>query len=348
MLAALVRRIEAAWSARGTLARLLYPFSLIYRLALALRRVAARVGWPAVQHLPVPVIVVGNLVAGGAGKTPTVIALVQALQAAGRRPGVISRGYGRQGSELRAVDPASTAAAVGDEPLLIHRRTGAPVWVGRRRGAAALALCGAHPEVDVIVADDGLQHHALARDLQVVVFDDRGAGNGLLLPAGPLRQPVTRHPPVNTHVLYNAPAATIGWPGATAVRGLRGAVRLRDWWGGAGASPGALHALRGRPVTAAAGMAAPQRFFTMLRSAGLTIEPLPLPDHYGFATPPWPAAARDVLLTEKDAVKLPPDADADADARPRLWVVGLDFRLPDDFVAALLDNLRRVQRPQCR
>ena len=97
-------------------------------------------------------------------------------------------------------------------------------------------------------------------------------------------------------------------------------------------------------------MAAPQRFFTMLRSAGLTIEPLPLPDHYGFATPPWPAATRDVLLTEKDAVKLPPDADADADAdaRPRLWVVGLDFRLPDDFVAALLDNLRRVQRPQRR
>lgn len=347
-------RIEAAlarlwWRPQPSLgARLLQPLSWLYRIGAALHRLPYRLGWRAAQRAPVPVIVVGNLVAGGAGKTPTVIALVQALQAAGRRPGVISRGYGRQGSELRAVDPASTAAAVGDEPLLIHRRTGAPVWVGRRRGAAALALCGAHPEVDVIVADDGLQHHALARDLQVVVFDDRGAGNGLLLPAGPLRQPVTRHPPVNTHVLYNAPAATIGWPGATAVRGLRGAVRLRDWWAGAGASPGALHALRGRPVTAAAGMAAPQRFFTMLRSAGLTIEPLPLPDHYGFATPPWPATARDVLLTEKDAVKLPPDADADADARPRLWVVGLDFRLPDDFVAALLDNLRRVQRPQCR
>jgi tetraacyldisaccharide 4'-kinase len=334
--------LAAAWWAPrpGLFARLLQPLSWLYRAAVRLRSLAFRAGLRRVRHAPVPVIVVGNLVAGGAGKTPTVIALVQALRAAGHRPGVISRGHGRRSAALCAVRADSAAAEVGDEPLLIHRRTGAPVWVAARRIDAARALCAAHPEVDLLVADDGLQHHALARDVQVVVFDERGAGNRLLLPAGPLREPMPRHVPVNTHALYNAAAPSTAWAGACATRRLAGAVRLRDWWAGAPPTPELLESLRGRPVLAAAGMAAPQRFFDMLRAAGLPIEPLALPDHHRFERLPWPADAADVVLTEKDAVKLPPTVDD----RPRIWVVGLDFRLPDGFAAGLLDNLHRVRR----
>jgi tetraacyldisaccharide 4'-kinase len=339
-------RIEAAlaqtwWNARpGPAARLLQPLAWLYRGALALRSLAFALGLRLVRRAPVPVIVVGNLVAGGAGKTPTVIALVQALQATGRRPGVVSRGHGRRDTTTREVQDHSPPADVGDEPLLIRRRTAAPTWVGSRRIDAARALCAAHPEVDLIVADDGLQHRALARDVQVVVFDERGIGNGRLLPAGPLREPMPRHVPVNTHVLYNAAKPSTRWAGPCAARRPAGAVRLDDWWAGIPPSPEALAALRGHRVVAAAGMAAPQRFFAMLEAAGLAIDPLPLPDHYAFGTPPWPADATDVLVTEKDAVKLPPAADAQS----RLWVVGLDFRLPDGFVANLLDNLQRVTR----
>lgn len=339
-------RIEAAaarlwWRERRTpLAWLLWPLSALYRTALALRRTAYALGLWRAQRAPVPVIVVGNLVAGGAGKTPTVMALVRVLRDAGYRPGVISRGHGRRGDGVAEVGADSAAAAVGDEPLLIRRRCGVPVWVARRRIAAARALCAAHAEVDVLVADDGLQHLALARDLQLIVFDERGIGNAAVLPAGPLRQPMPAHVPVNSHVLYNAPRPSTAWPGAMAERCLSGAVRLRDWWGDAPPQLAALQALRGRPLLAAAGMASPQRFFDMLRAAGLDFTPLALGDHYRFDHLPWPADTPDVVLTEKDAVKL----HASADGATRIWVVTLDLRLPEPFSAALLDNLRRVQR----
>ena len=323
------------------MAWLLWPLSLLYRAVTALRRGAYAIGWLRSGHAPVPVIVVGNLVVGGAGKTPTVMALVQALRAAGWTPGVVSRGHGRRGAQTLAVDDASLADDTGDEPLLICRRTQVPVWVGRRRLEAARALCAAHPEVNVLVADDGLQHLALAREVQVIVFDERGPGNGLLLPAGPLRQPLPRHLPVNSHVLYNAERPTTPWPGALAQRRLGGAVLLQDWRQGAAASPLALQALRGRPLLAAAGLASPQRFFGMLHAAGLDFEVLALPDHHDFVRSPWPAGTADVLVTEKDAVKLP----RDAIGAPRIWVVTLDFQLPPDFLAAVLDNLRLNRRP---
>ena len=235
----------------------------------------------------------------------------------------------------------SLPAAVGDEPLLIHRRTQAPVWVARRRIEAARGLCAAHAEVDVLVADDGLQHLGLQRDVQLVVFDERGIGNGCLLPAGPLRQPMPAHVPVNSHVLYNAPRASTAWPGALAQRCLAGAVLLQDWWAGAPATAQALQELRGRLLLAAAGMAAPQRFFTMLREAGLQLMELPLPDHHGFDPLPWPADTPEVLVTEKDAVKLP----RAGGGTTRIWVVTLDFQLPEDFSAAVLANLQLIHRP---
>ncbi len=344
---ALADRIEAGlgrlwWQAEASsLAQCLRPLSWCYATVAGARRAAYAVGWCRAERAPLPVVVVGNLVAGGAGKTPTVIALVEALRSAGRTPGVISRGYGRDSAATRQVLDDSLPAEVGDEPLLIRRRTRAAVWVAKRRIEAARALCAAQPEVNVLVADDGLQHLALARDVQVIVFDERGIGNGLLLPAGPLRQPLPRHVPVNSHVLYNAAQPSTAWPGACAMRALAGAAALPDWWRGVAATPQALAALRGRKLLAAAGMAAPQRFFDMLRAAGLDFDALPLPDHNDFATLPWPADGAEVLVTEKDAIKLPRQGRGST----RVWVVALDFRLPENFTAAVLHNLRLTQRP---
>ena len=336
------------WQARpGWAARALLPLAGLYRAAAGLQAAAYRHGWKTTEQAPVPVLVVGNLIVGGAGKTPTVIALVQALRAAGWTPGVISRGYGREGGDGDGDAPlpvrtGSAATAVGDEPLLIALRTGAPVWVGRRRAAVARALCAAEPTVDLIVSADGLQHRALARRAQVIVFDERGAGNGLLLPAGPLREPLPALVPAASVVLYNAPSTSTPLPGWRAERRLAGAVSLAGWWRGEPASLAALHALRGTEVLAAAGLASPERFFTMLEAEGLHIRRLPLPDHHRYMQAPWPPGSGDVLITEKDAVKLRPDltgAWATAGAGPRIWVVALDFHLPPDFIHAVLSLL---------
>ena len=336
MLAALARRIEAAWSVRGPLGWLLYPLSLVYRFALVLRAAAARAGWPTVQRLPVPVIVVGNLVAGGAGKTPAVLAVVELLRRAGWTPGVVSRGYGRQGGGVLEVLRGTPPRSCGDEPLLLHLRGRAPVVVGRVRPAAARALLAAHSRVDIIVSDDGLQHRRLGRDAQLIVFDERGAGNGWLLPAGPLREPLTRQVPARSVVLYNAPRATTAWPGKVARRRIGGAARLAAWRAGEPGTEANLTALRGRCVLAAAGIARPQRFFAMLRERGLTIDELALPDHFAFKSLPWPAQTPDVIVTEKDAVKLTVDTPLGS---TRVWVATLDFRLAAATEAALLGLL---------
>ncbi len=318
--------------------RALLPLAWLYGAAVFLRKLALRKhllapGW----RTPVPVVVVGNLVLGGAGKTPTVIALVQALQAAGRQPGVVSRGYGRAGDGVCEVSAQARSEQVGDEPLLIQRRTGVPVWVGRDRAAAVRALLQAQPQVDLIVCDDGLQHLALQRDAQVIVFDERGVGNGQLLPAGPLREPLPAAVPARTLVLYNAAAASTPLPGALVQRQLAGALALADWWAGAAPTAAALQALRGRPVLAAAGLAHPARFFNMLRAAGLQIAELSLPDHHDYTTLPWPPTTADVLVTEKDAVKIAPGRVGST----RVWVVPLDFALPEGFVANLLAHCTR-------
>ena len=305
------------------------------------------------QPLCVPVIVVGNVIVGGAGKTPTVIALVALLRSWGFAPGIVSRGHGRAGADALLLDAstpgeAATPAAFGDEPLLMHRRTGAPVAVARQRREAALALLAAHPEVDVIVADDGLQHHALARDVELVVFDGRGIGNGWPLPAGPLRERASAIWPGGADtpprfILVNGrwpapPARALPAPRERcfeARRGLGGALSLADWASGAGTSRDALIALRGRPLVAAAGIGDPERFFAMIEAEGLTIARLPLADHATFDALPWPADSADVIVTEKDAVKLA----GRSLGRTRVWVVTLDFGLPDALARALRDAL---------
>ncbi len=254
-------------------ARLLWPLSWLYGSLWAWNRRTQ----PAPASLPVPLLVIGNLIAGGAGKTPTVIALVQALQLAGHRPGVVSRGHGRRLDGIRPVTAADRPADVGDEPLLIARRCGVPVWVGRRRAAAARALCATAPEVDVLVSDDGLQHAALARDAELIVFDERGIGNGLLLPSGPLREPMSAHPRARQRVLYTNGRASTAWPGALAQRSMAQAWPLAAWLSGDSAAMRPLAALRGRALLAVAGLAAPEKFFSMLQAAGLDIARLPCP-----------------------------------------------------------------------
>lgn len=309
------------------------PLAAAFGAITALRRVLYRIGLLRTHALPAPVIVVGNLVAGGAGKTPTVIAIVAALRRRGYTPGVVSRGYGGSHADLLDVTRAVPAARSGDEPLLIHLRTGAPLVVGRKRVAAARRLLELHPDTDVIVSDDGLQHLALARDAQVIVFDERGAGNGWLLPAGPLRECLPNEVPARSLVVYNAATPSTPLPGTTAWRSFAGVVELADWWRGQPASADALVALRARPIVAAAGLARPQRFFEMLRGQSLTITPQPLPDHHDYAALPWPDDTTDVVLTEKDAVKLDPQRIA---GTTRIWVAPLDFELDAAFETALL------------
>ncbi len=345
-------RIEALlqrhwWTPRTTwLAALLWPLSRLYGALWAQRR--GRLLQIKPIALPVPVWVVGNLVVGGAGKTPTVLALVQALQAAGRRPGVLSRGYGSAASLAAPVTAASQAAQVGDEPLLIHRRTGVPVWVGRQRVAAAQALCQAHPEVDVLISDDGLQHLALPRDVELLVFDERGAGNGLLLPAGPLREPLASRPPAGVHrvVLYTSGQSSTALPGELATRQLGKAWPLRAWWAGdakAAVPLDQLHLdhLRGKPLLAVAGLAAPEKFFAMLRHANLDITPLPLPDHFRYDSLPWPDGTTDVITTEKDAIKL----QSERLGSLRVWVVPLDLQLPARLINDLIATLPTCPAP---
>jgi tetraacyldisaccharide 4'-kinase len=312
------------WRPRPSLlAHTLRPLAAVYGLLSRPRGARA-------EALGLPVIVVGNLVVGGAGKTPTVIALAQRLRAEGWTPGIVSRGYGRRGDALVHVQASTPVADCGDEPKLIHLRSRAPVVVGADRVAAVRRLRDVAPQVDIVLSDDGLQHHRLQRDVQVIVFDERGAGNCLLLPAGPLRAPLPAALPANTLLLYNADAPTTALPGALAQRRLAGVLPLADW--AAGETPrDDWVLLRGRTLLAAAGIAAPQRFFSMLRAQGLLIDELPLPDHHDYAKLPWPAGTREVVVTEKDAVKLDPARTGST----QVWVATLDFVLPETFLAAL-------------
>jgi len=326
--------LQSAWQHGGVLAQALRPLGALFGLITRLRAALYRLGWLRTASLPVPVIVVGNWIVGGAGKTPTTLALLQLLQGQGYRVGVISRGYGGSAEGCSLVSRASSAAEVGDEPLLIHLRSGVPVAVGRDRVAAAQTLLAAYPLTQLLISDDGLQHWRLPRALSVLVFDERGLGNGRLLPAGPLRQDrrLSGEPQL---VLYNAPTASTPLPGHLAQRRLAGAVSLADWWAGRPAQADALQALRGRPLLAAAGLARPERFFTMLREQGLTILPMPLPDHHDYAELPWPADTATLLITEKDAVKLRPERMG----RVQVWVVALDFLPEPSFGRALLAQL---------
>lgn len=274
---------------------------------------------------------VGNVVAGGAGKTPVVIALVQHLQHRGLRPGVISRGYGRSTTDCRAVTPDSAAHEVGDEPALIARTCHVPVVVASRRITAARALLAAHPDVDVIVCDDGLQHLALARDVEICIFNEDGVGNGFTLPAGPLREPWPR--PVDL-VLHAGPTAP---PGADSAHTYRVQRQLAAYAVRQDGSHVPLSVLQGQPLHAVAAVARPEIFFAMLKAQALTIAHAEaLPDHYDFDSWLRFSDKRYTLVcTEKDAVKL-------WQRHPDALAVPLQLHIDPAFFAAL-DALLPVQ-----
>lgn len=295
---ALQRILGRVWMRRGLLARLLWPIALLFGALAALRRGLYRAGWFKVQRVPVPVIVVGNVVVGGAGKTPAVMALVRHLQARGLQVGVISRGYGRRATGCREVHDDSLISDVGDEPALIRRLTLAPVFVAARRLDAARALLARYPGTQIIVCDDGLQHLSLQRDLEICVFDDRGIGNGWLLPAGPLREPWPRAIDLVLHT-----GAHPAFAGFTAQRTLaRHALRAN------GHQIALTDLARGgtKPLLAVAAIAKPEDFFAMLGAQGLPLaRTIALPDHDDFDR--WLPHEYDgytVICTEKDAVKL--------------------------------------------
>lgn len=340
--AALEERLQRAWRDDDRLAHALQPLASLHGALLRLRVAAYRHGLKKSAALPVPVIVVGNWVVGGAGKTPTTLSLLETLRQLGLRAGVISRGYGRADeNEVRVIREGDRAEQVGDEPLLIALRARVPVAVGRDRIAAAQALLAAHPDLQLLVSDDGLQHWRLPRQLSILVFDERGLGNGRLLPAGPLRQarpyPPTPGSTADQLVLYSTGRPSTALPGFLGERQLAGAVALADWWRGEPARLERLHALRDKPLIAAAGLARPQRFFNMLGDQGLSFRALPLPDHAALDPLPW-ARTDEVVITEKDAVKLRPEALQGC----RIWVVALDFRPEPAFEEALRRELRRL------
>ena len=287
--------LQRAWLGRGLLARLLWPVSQLYDALTLLRRGLYQAGVFKTERVGVPVLVVGNVIAGGAGKTPVVIALVRHLRARGLQVGVISRGYGRRTRDCREVLPASDTLDVGDEPALIARTTDAPVFVAARRVEAARALLARHPQTDVIVSDDGLQHLALARDIELCVFDDRGTGNGWLLPAGPLREHWPRRCDLVLHT-----GANPAFGGYRAQRTLANHALRSD------GSRVPLAELADQPVIALAAIARPEAFFDMLRARGVSPERcIALPDHYDFDSWQRPSGAGYRLVcTEKDAVKL--------------------------------------------
>ena len=285
---------------------MLWPLSLLYRCVIALRRWLHAVGWLASWSVGVPVLVVGNLVAGGAGKTPVVLALLRHCRARGIAVGVVARGHGRQLTrrlpDLREVRDDSTTALVGDEPLMIRQLTGVPVFVARDRVAAARALLAQHPEIRLILSDDGLQHLALRRDAELCVLGADGIGNGWLLPAGPLREAGR-----SVTWVLEAEEAPRAPPGLAASRGRfccrrKLAAQAHDAQG----RSIALGSLIGQPVQAVAGIAHPEQFFAMLRACGLTLAGTQaLPDHYAFDSYQGSMDERRPLIcTEKDAVKL--------------------------------------------
>ncbi len=310
-------------------ARALAP---LYAGAVALRRQAYRRGLLRSRRAGVPVVVVGNLVAGGSGKTPLVLAVVERLRAAGWTPGVASRGHGREdASTPRWVEAGMDASLCGDEPLLVAHASGAPVRVDRDRAAAAAALAAAG--CDIVVCDDGLQHYRLARDVEIEVQDVRRRyGNGLLLPAGPLREPLERAADCTLRVLNlgvagnDADASCAGeWPmrlGIGALRPLAGGRSLP------------LAAFAGQRVHAAAGIGEPERFFSMLRDAGIGVVPHAFPDHHAYVPADFDFGSQlPVLMTEKDAVKCMPFA------QPGWHAVPVTAQLPEAFWQALLERL---------
>ena len=315
------------WYHLSPLHLLLLPLSLIFLCLITVRRLSFRYGLLHTVKLPVPVVIVGNISVGGTGKTPLTLWIAQQLLANGWHPGIISRGFGGSSNKPQAVLVDSDPASVGDEPVLMAQRKLCPIWVGRNRPVAALALLAAHPECDVIISDDGLQHYRLQRNVEIVVIDGlRRFGNGFLLPAGPLRELPSRLANADAVVVNGGVAASQEY-----AMNLEGkhfynllnpqVVKMADEFKDTN-----THAL--------AGIGHPERFFNHLRQLGLNITPHPYPDHHQYcANDLIFDGANALLMTEKDAVKCSAYADENS------WVLRVDAQLDDGLTQLILKKI---------
>ncbi len=322
-----MRWLERHWYCITPLHLVLLPVSLIFRLLSGFRRGLYRCGILSGEKLPVPVVVVGNINVGGSGKTPLALWLVQQFLDSGWHPGIISRGYGGAHASVRAVYATSDPAADGDEAVLVAQRKLCPVWVGRNRPAVARALLRAHPECDVILSDDGLQHYRLRRNMEIVVVDGvRRFGNGFLLPAGPLREPVAR--------LAQADAVVIN--GGIPASGEFGMQLSGDHFYNLLNPEISVQAadLGGQRLHAIAGIGYPERFFAHLESLGLHALAHPFPDHYSYTRNDLDYADADaILMTEKDAVKCGAIADE------KCWVLRVDACCDPALTQLILERI---------
>ena len=326
--------LRRAWQSKGWLACCLWPLSLLGRMWLFINGWAYRSGWRGVIKLPVPVLVVGNVVVGGTGKTPIVMHLAKHFQSLGWEVGVIARGHGVDNRHVQEVRRNSTATEVGDEALLVKQRCKLPVFIGRQRALAAQTLLKAYPGTQLIISDDGLQHLALHHDIALCVFDDRGLGNGWLLPAGPLREPWPRNEHLANSDPQKMPKQYLIHTGQVpfensfkadrhlAAQAVNGKGQTRT-----------LESFQGQAVQALAAIAQPALFFQALQEQGLTLAAThALPDHAPLQH--WaPSRSEALLCTEKDAVKLWPHV-------PQAWAVPLDCQLPESLLAQLLHDVQ--------
>ena len=325
--------LNEIWYGKHPARLLLAPFGWLYRGVAWGRRAAYQSGLLNVYRAPVPVIVVGNLTVGGAGKTPLVIWLVRQLQAYGLKPGIVARGYrGRARSWPQQVRADSDPLGVGDEAVVLARRTGVPVAVGPRRAADIAALLK-HADINIIVCDDGLQHYALGRDIEIAVIDGvRRFGNGACLPAGPMREAGQRLQQVDL-IVTNGLAARGEFP----MKYLADALHRVDRRGKAVA----IRQFPDKNVHAVAGIGNPSAFFATLKRNGLRITPHVFPDHHVFSAADLAFADRQpVIMTEKDAVKCEHFVD------PRLWYLPITAELPEVFERRFRTLLKQVLHGQ--
>ena len=338
--------LESDWRRLGGGALLMLPFALAFAAVVALRRFAYRKRLLPSWRARVPVVVVGNITVGGTGKTPVVIEILEVLMRRGWTPGVVARGYGRVPRRehdplgvVRVYPDVATPEHFGDEPVLIARRSRVPVYVSPDRPAAARALLDAHPEVDVLVSDDGLQHYALARDVELAVIDgERRFGNGLMLPAGPLREPVSRLRSVDAAIVNGGWADTVPAPRQFAM--TLGRERFVALAGNENLSAQEfVVAARGRSVVAVAGIGNPARFFEHLAALGVAARGIAFDDHHAFQSQELKLPGAEVIvMTEKDAVKCAAFADS------RMWYLRVDAILPPEFDDFLLTRIAQSRR----